>query len=60
MSKKSTPEDVRQFVDHLKSKINEAPDGVDTSGLSKALDRLTESLGVPGDDRVKIWFLLDR
>jgi len=60
MSKKSTPEDVRQFVDHLKSKINEAPDGVNTRGLRKALDRLTESLGVPGDDRVKIWFLLDR
>jgi hypothetical protein len=60
MSKKPTPEDVRQFVDHLKKQINEAPEGVNTKGLRKALGRIAESLGVPGDDRVKIWFLLDR
>ena len=60
MSKKRTTDDVGQFIDQLEKQINRAPDGVNTNSLREALRSIVESFGVPGDDRVKIWFLLDR
>jgi len=36
--------------------LSNAPEGVDTSGLTDAMKKLTD----PGEEWVKIWFLLDR
>ena len=44
------------FIDNLNKQLANAPEGVDTSGLTDAMKKLTD----PGEERVKIWFLLDR
>jgi Mg-chelatase subunit ChlD len=48
--------ETESFIDNLKEQLANAPEGMDTSGLADALKKLAE----PGEDRVKIWFLLDR
>ena len=44
------------FIDNLNKQLANAPEGVDTSGLTDAMKKLTD----PGEEWVKIWFLLDR
>jgi len=50
------------FIEGLKQQIANAPDGVDVSQLEEAITALEAAdLNRPADDeRVKIWFLLDR
>ena len=50
------------FIEGLKQQIAKAPDGVDVSQLEEAITALEAAdLKRPADDeRVKIWFLLDR
>ncbi len=48
--------ETQTFIDNMKEQLVNAPKGVDTSGLADALKKLAD----PCEDRVKIWFLLDR
>ena len=49
-------DETQTFIDNLNKQLANAPEGVDTSGLTDAMKKLTD----PEDERVKIWFLLDR
>jgi len=57
-----TDQNPQAFIDALKQQIANAPDGIDTSPLEKAIAALeaAEPSSPIDDDRVKIWFLLDR
>ena len=57
-----TDQTPQAFIDALKQQVTNAPDGVDTSPLEKAIAALeaAEPSSPIDDDRVKIWFLLDR
>ena len=48
--------DTQAFIDKLKQQLENAPEGIDTTGIADALN----NLGEPDMERVKIWFLLDR
>ena len=48
--------DTTAFIAAIQKQLAKAPDGVDTSALTTAL----EVLANPEEERVKIWFLLDR
>ena len=49
-------DETQTFIDNLNKQLANAPEGVDTSGLTDAMKKLTD----PGEEWVKIWFLLDR
>lgn len=49
-------DETQTFIDNLKQQLANAPEGVDTSGLTNAMKKLAD----PEEERVKIWFLLDR
>ena len=49
-------ENTSEYFETLKQQISAAPEGVD---ISKLLEML-ESIENPPEERVKIWFLLDR
>lgn len=49
-------DETQTFIDNLKQQLANAPEGVDTSGLTDVIKKLAD----PGEERVKIWFLLDR
>ena len=49
-------DETHTFIDNLNKQLANAPEGVDTSGLTDAMKKLTD----PGEEWVKIWFLLDR
>ena len=51
-----TTTDTNTFIESIKQQLINAPEGVDTSTLVAAL----EVLANPEEERVKIWFLLDR
>ena len=51
-----TTTDTTTFIESIKQQLANAPEGVDTSALTAAL----EVLANPEEERVKIWFLLDR
>ena len=51
-----TTTDPTSFIESIKQQLANAPEGVDTAALSAAL----EALANPEEERVKIWFLLDR
>jgi Mg-chelatase subunit ChlD len=51
-----TANETQTFINNLTEQLNNAPEGVDTSALAEALKALSE----PPEERVKIWFLLDR
>ena len=51
-----TTTDTTTFIESIKQQLANAPEGVDTSALVAAL----EVLANPEEERVKIWFLLDR
>ena len=51
-----TGNETQTFINNLTEQLNNAPEGVDTSALAEALKALSE----PPEERVKIWFLLDR
>lgn len=44
------------FIESIRRRLAEAPEGIDTSAVVVAL----EALAGPAEERVKIWFLLDR
>ena len=48
--------DTQTFLDGLRTQLSNAPDGVDTSTIEAAINALANS----EEERVKIWFLLDR
>ena len=48
-------DETQTFIDNLKQQLANAPEGVDTSGLTDAIKKLAD----PGEEQVKIWFLLD-
>ena len=48
--------DTTAFIAAIQKQLANAPDGVDTSALTAAL----EAIANPEEERVKIWFLLDR
>ena len=48
--------DTNAFIEILRQQLANAPEGVDTSALAAAIDALAN----PEEQRVKIWFLLDR
>ena len=48
--------DTSAFIAAIQKQLANAPDGVDTSALTAAL----EALANPEEERVKIWFLLAR
>ena len=51
-----TNTDTNAFIDILRQQLTNAPEGVDTSALAAAINALAS----PEEERVKIWFLLDR
>ena len=51
-----TNTDTNAFIEILRQQLTNAPEGVDTSALAAAIDALAN----PEEQRVKIWFLLDR
>jgi len=51
-----TNKETTAFIESLRQQLAAAPDGVDTSALVAAINALNE----PDEERVKIWFLLDR
>ena len=51
-----TNTDTNAFIEILRQQLTNAPEGVDTSALAAAIDALAN----PEEERVKIWFLLDR
>jgi len=51
-----TTNDTTAFIEAIKQQLADAPDGVDTSAINAAI----EALANPEEERVKIWFLLDR
>ena len=51
-----TTTDTQTFLDGLRTQLSNAPDGVDTSTIEAAINALANS----EEERVKIWFLLDR
>ena len=51
-----TTTDTQTFLDGLRTQLSNAPDGVDTATIEAAIDALAS----PEEERVKIWFLLDR
>ena len=44
------------FIDELRTQLTNAPEGVDTAAIEAAINALAN----PEEERVKIWFLLDR
>ena len=51
-----TTTDTQTFLDGLRTQLSNAPDGVDTATIEAAINALANS----EEERVKIWFLLDR
>ena len=51
-----TNKETTAFIESLRQQLAAAPDGVDTSALVAAINALNE----PDEERVKVWFLLDR
>ena len=51
-----TTTDTQTFLDELRTRLSNAPDGVDTATIEAAINALAD----PEEERVKIWFLLDR
>ena len=51
-----TNDNVSTFLADLRRTLAEAPDGVDVSAITAAI----ETINNPGEARTKIWFLLDR
>ena len=51
-----TNDNISTFLADLRRTLAEAPDGVDVSAITAAI----ETINNPGEARTKIWFLLDR
>ncbi|SVD22154.1 uncharacterized protein METZ01_LOCUS375008, partial [marine metagenome] len=51
-----TNDNVSTFLADLRRTLAEAPDGVDVSAITAAI----EAIENPSEARTKIWFLLDR
>ncbi len=51
-----TNDNISTFLAELRRTLAEAPDGVDVSAITAAI----ETINNPGEARTKIWFLLDR